>query len=64
MRHRLVVAASLLEKEADVLLPHDADVEYHGCLQEIGDDVNVEEKVGFEPREDEEDPCDAHGDEH
>lgn len=38
----LVVAASLLEQKADVLLSNDANVENHRRLQEVRDDVNVE----------------------
>lgn len=47
-----------------MLLSNDANVENHRSLQEVGDDVNVEKEVTFEPGENEEDPSDAHRDEH
>lgn len=47
-----------------MLLSDDADIEYQWGLQEVGDDVNVEQEIGFEPGEDEEDPSDAHYNKH
>lgn len=60
VRHRLIVAASLLEKKADVLLTNDANVKDHRSLKEVGDDVNVEQEIIFKPRKDEKNPSDAH----
>lgn len=43
-----------------MLLSNDANVEYHRSLKEVGDDVNVEQKIVFKPGKDEKNPGDAH----
>lgn len=47
MCDRLIVATSFLQKEADVLLSNDANVEYYRCLEKVCDNVNVEKKIVF-----------------
>lgn len=64
VRHRLVVATSFFEEEAHVLLANDANVKDDGRLKEVCDYVNVEKEIVFEPRENKENPRDAHCYEH
>lgn len=63
-RGGFVVAARLLQQEHDVLLPQHADVEQERGLQATDHDVRVHQSIVLGPGEHEEQPRDAHDEEH
>lgn len=61
---RLVVATNFFKEEAHVFLSNNAYVKNKRRLKKVCDNVNVKKKVVFQPREDEENPSNAHCYEH